>query len=280
MLDIFGTVFMLTAFLALHRALTVDPGRALKPILACGLCLSLAIATKWNAVYPAALAGAWLLARTVWLGLAARRGGGPDAWRGVRAHAVGLVLGLIVLPPLVYLVVYIPFFVMGHSFAQFVELQRQTWVYHSHLHATHPYQSKWWQWPLAQRPVWYWTSGGPGPRFGNVFALGNPLIAWALVPGVIAACGLAWRRRDMGLPWALVPRIAFAYHFLPATTIGVMALALVLVALAGRGGAARTVAVAYVIAVLAAAVYFYPMRAAVPLTGTEIEARMWMPSWH
>ena len=143
------------------------------------------------------------------------------------------------------------------------------------------------------RPVWYWTSGGPGPKFGNVFALGNPLIAWALVPAVLGACVLAWRRRDAALlavltigffgqwlPWALVPRIAFAYHFLPATTIGVMAIALVLVALADRGGRARTVAAAYVVAVLAAAAWFYPMRAGVPLTGSAIEARMWLRSWH
>jgi dolichyl-phosphate-mannose--protein O-mannosyl transferase len=76
-----------------------------------------------------------------------------------------------------------------------------------------------------------------------------------------------------------VPRIAFAYHFLPATPFGSIAVAAVLGMLWGRGALGRSVCVAYVLLAAASFAFFYPIYAAVPLTKEAFELRMWMPSW-
>jgi dolichyl-phosphate-mannose-protein mannosyltransferase len=199
-------------------------------------------------------------------------------------------LGLFLVPGAVYLAAYIPFFATGHSVDQFVELQRQILYYHSHLRETHAYQSQWWEWPLALRPVWYYVDY-LGDHVANIYANGNPVLSVAFVPAVLAVTVGWWRRREPGvwvlitgffgqwLPWALVPRIAFAYHFLPATPFGCIAVAVTLGALYRRGAPARAFCFAYVAAVAASFAFFYPIYAAIPLTKGALEWRFLLPSW-
>ena len=81
------------------------------------------------------------------------------------------------------------------------------------------------------------------------------------------------------LPWAFSPRIAFAYHFLPAVPLGALAVALVSVRLIRRGGLWRALALVYLLTVLAYFVFFYPIHAGVPLSRESFELRMWFDSW-
>ena len=59
--------------------------------------------------------------------------------------------------------------------------------YHYDLHATHPYSSKWWQWPLLQVPISYYYKdfrAGAAPANGaaccvaEILALPNPVVWW------------------------------------------------------------------------------------------------------
>lgn len=287
MLDIYGTVFMLGALFALHAYLTSPPDRVRGPLLRLGLLLGLAIGTKWNAGYPSLIIGIVALARgfNLW-----RRA--PHPWRdpAVRAHLVWVPLGLVVLPALVYVTVYIPFFLAGHGFGELVELQRQIFRYHTQLKATHAYQSPWWQWPLTIRPVWYYVAHRAG-TVTNIYANGNTVLYWAFIPAVCWVASGWWKRRDPAtivlligffgqwLPWALVPRIAFIYHFLPAATFGCLAIACVLVELFGKGVKGRAVATAYAVLVIGFFAYFYPIYTAIPITRGAFENRMWFSSW-
>jgi dolichyl-phosphate-mannose--protein O-mannosyl transferase len=81
------------------------------------------------------------------------------------------------------------------------------------------------------------------------------------------------------LPWALSPRSAFVYHFLPAVPFGAIAVAFVIVTLFRRGGVWHWVVFAYLAALVAYFVYFYPIHAAVPISREAFEARLWFPSW-
>jgi dolichyl-phosphate-mannose--protein O-mannosyl transferase len=256
-------------------------------LLRLGLFLGLAIATKWNAAYPALFIGLvvlWRSARVI------REANGDLRDRRVRAHLVWVPLGLGVLPVLVYMAAYVPFFATGHDFGQFVELQRQILRYHAHLQATHTYQSRWWQWPLTLRPVWYHTEQAPG-TVANIYANGNTVLYALFVPAVVWVAA-RWSRRDAAaaivlligffgqwLPWALVPRIAFVYHFLPAVPFGCLALASILVASSDKGGWGRAIAATYAVLALSFFVYFYPIYTAVPIMEQAFEHRMWLPTW-
>ena len=297
MLDIFGVVFMTAAFGGFYRYLRAPADRVTGPLLWTGACVGLGIATKWNAVYAAVVLGLAVVLRTIATMRAARgtgggsRGSGDLAARaGVRAHLTGLVAGFVLLPAALYFAAYIPFFLTGHTFGQWFELQRQIAWYHSHLKETHAYQSQWWEWPLTLRPVWYSVDYLKG-RMAHVYANGNLFLYVPFVPAVLGAIARWWKENRAAaivlaigffgqwLPWMLVPRIAFVYHFLPAAIFGTIAVAWWTSELLRRKGWPRMVAVGYVALVIANFAYFYPIRASVPLSAPAVEQRMWFKRW-
>jgi dolichyl-phosphate-mannose--protein O-mannosyl transferase len=281
MLDVFGTVFALAALASLYEVLTAEDARLAAPIVRTGIFLGLALATKWNAAYLCACCGIAVVVRVV---LALRR----TRAAGLRA-AGAAVAGLGIVPFAIYLLAYVPFFVSGHSWGQWIEVQRQIFLYHTRLTATHPWSSKWWEWPLALKPVWYWTAADRG-LVANGYAAPNPILYWAFLPAV-AALAIRWRRNlpaltvlligffGQWLPWALVPRIAFAYHFLPAVPFGALAVASAVIAMHARAGLTRVAAWAYVAAVVAAFVFYYPILVGLPLTPAALGWRLWLPGW-
>jgi dolichyl-phosphate-mannose--protein O-mannosyl transferase len=287
MLDIFGCVFMLGAFYALYGYLTSPPERVRGSLLRLGLFLGLAIATKWNAAYASLFIGLVVLWRSARVYVKAGRNLRDD---GVRAHLVWVPVGMAVLPAFVYIAAYVPFFLTGHDLGQFVELQRQIFRYHTQLQATHTYQSRWWQWPLTLRPVWYYSLR-TNETVANIYASGNTVLYGLFVPAVLWLAA-RWSRKDgaaaivlligffgQWLPWALVPRIAFAYHFLPAVPFGCLAIAVALVELFDRGRVRRAIAVTYATLAIAFFAYFYPIYTAIPITPQAFESRMWLSSW-
>ena len=47
----------------------------------------------------------------------------------------------IIIPPIIYLISYIPYFLQGYNFNNFIELHKQIWWYQTNLEATHDYAS-------------------------------------------------------------------------------------------------------------------------------------------
>lgn len=136
------------------------------------------------------------------------------------------VVYFILIPPIIYLLSYTPFFLLGFSSDQFIHLQQQMWWYHTGLKATHAYSSPWWSWPLNFYPVWYFVEY-PNNQIANIFASGNPTVFWA---GSIAIIFTTWdffKKKSINLfivllaffafwlPWSFSPRIMFLYHFSP-----------------------------------------------------------------
>jgi dolichyl-phosphate-mannose--protein O-mannosyl transferase len=290
MLDIFGTVFAMSALLSLYGYLTSPPDRVAPSLLRTGLFLGLALATKWNAAFLATFTGLVILHRAWGCLRAVRERPSPEARSALRQHLIWVPISLGVVPALVYLAAYIPFFATGHSWDQLVELQRQIFVYHSNLEKLHKYQSRWWQWPLALRPVWYSVTY-LGDRVAHTYANGNALLHWAFLPAVLALSVDLWRRSSPALPvlligffgqwlpWALSPRSAFVYHFLPAVPFGAISVAFAAVTLFRRGGIWRFIVAAYLVALVGYFIYFYPIHAHVPISRDAFETRLWFSSW-
>lgn len=137
------------------------------------------------------------------------------------------IVYFIVIPLLVYLISYIPFFLSGHNLNQFIELQQQMWWYHTNLKATHGYSSPWWSWPLNLYPVWYFVDYQKN-TIANIFSSGNPALFWLGSASIILTAFKAFKKKSVDLsiiflgflifwlPWALSPRIMFLYHFSPS----------------------------------------------------------------
>lgn len=271
--------------------------RAILALLALGLPLAILFVPALrfgSGLKIALLVGAFLAWQlSVHFFSAAALHGPKRAGEGLVQHLVWVPLALIALPLVVYLLSFVPFFLAGFSVEQLIELHRQMYWYHSNLKATHAYQSTWYQWPIAYRPVWYAVTYGQNVA-SYTYANGNPLLYWAFLPTVCYVSARWWADRHPALPvlligffgqwlpWALIPRIAYIYHFLPAAIFGIVAVAVVVGDLWEWGKkvlAGRALAIGYVTVVIVAFAFFYPIYASVNLTKPEYESRIWFENW-
>lgn len=152
------------------------------------------------------------------------------------------MLYFILIPPVIYLLSYTHYFIMGYRWSDLIELHRQIWWYQTNLKATHDYSSPWWSWPLNLYPIWYYVDYQKN-NIANIFASGNSVVFWVGCAAVILTIIEAVKKRVASLfvillgffifwlPWALSPRIMFLYHFSPSVPFLSLALGYQLVTL-------------------------------------------------
>ena len=131
------------------------------------------------------------------------------------------------LPPIIYLLSFTHYFLMGYKWSDFIELHKQIWWYQTHLKATHDYSSPWWSWPLNLYPVWYFVDYQKN-NVANIFASGNPALFWIGLASLVLTVMEFIKKRSLNLliiilgflvfwlPWSVSPRIMFFYHFSPS----------------------------------------------------------------
>ena len=193
--DVYFVTFMLATILFLFN----------KKYLLSAIFLGLSLSSKWAAVYLFLIIFPILLKDRRYLNIAY----------------------FIILPLTIYVLTYIPYFLLGFNIEQFISLQQQMWWYHTGLKATHGYSSAWWSWPLNLYPVWYFVDYKDS-KIANIFALGNLSVFWLGSSALILSVWEVIKRKSVGLflvilgflvfwlPWAASPRIMFLYHFSPS----------------------------------------------------------------
>jgi predicted membrane-bound dolichyl-phosphate-mannose-protein mannosyltransferase len=208
---------------------------------------------------------------------------------------------LVVVPLTVYALSYMPYLQLGHAFAigpsgpgygwSLDELHSQMFGYHFGLTAPHASSSPWWSWPLALKPVWFYSASYDMERLAVIYNGGNPILVWAGVPAVVASAIFAWRRRSPALvlvvaafafqlvPWMRIERATFAYHYLPAVIFAMVAVAYLLDELLRRP-AWRDVAIGYLVLVAVAAILIYPLNSALPVPDWYVNAARALPPWN
>ena len=76
-----------------------------------------------------------------------------------------------------------------------IMLQNQWYMltYHEGVHATHPYESRWYQWIVDARPILYYMEDGAGyhTRFA---AFSNPVVCWGGLLAMMTCAAQAFRR--------------------------------------------------------------------------------------
>jgi dolichyl-phosphate-mannose--protein O-mannosyl transferase len=217
MTNIFAVLFQIAAALFVLRAARGPRLRGLD-IIAAGVCVGLAISTRWTSLWAAAFVGLALLA------FRGRRLFRPREL-GLAAVSFGLI------PPAIYLLSYllvpVPAAWLGEhpGLVEILRLQKSIFDYHATLQADHPYFSHWYTWPWLYRPTWYHFEQGTATVQGIV-ALGNPAIWWASVPVTLWALVTGLRTREAArlfcslgfvclyLPWGLSPRTLNYNHYL------------------------------------------------------------------
>lgn len=188
----------------------------------------------------------------------------------------------LIIPPIIYLLSYLPFFFLGHTWDQFIALQQQMWWYHTGLKATHDYTSKWWSWPLNLYPVWYFVDYHPNGKISNIFASGNPIVFWMGTGAIIISIWEYFKTRSQSLlillagffgfwlPWALSPRIMFLYHYSPSVPFLALLLGNQIGALFENDKNSRVTLILTLILIILGFLFLYPMLVGIPLTRDQM----------
>ena len=303
MIDIIPAfLIMLCYYLFLVHLQSRTPTTSIASLLVLGAAIGIGVAAKWIVLAAFASIVFFLFGRIVWKFWTTGRLDLPGGahWS---VYLTAAAVAFVALPALIYIGSWYPFFARGqfHTLADMIQYNKDSYEYHAHLVATHPYGSPWWSWPLLARPVLYYAEySGLGtdqftgqPLFALIYNLGNPWIWWTSLPAVASLPYFIIRHRSFPaavilvgfitqyLPWAPITRVLFIYEMIGGLIFMILALAFVLAQLAERRPAwGRKVALAHLGVAVAFFLYFYPLWAAVPLSESALYPGPGTPPWY
>lgn len=244
--DIHVTVFILMA-LNCYTIYLNSKRKKLKFLVIAALFVGVAIGTKWSGIFSLLIIGFFEtinLLKTFFSNIS--NNSLLTKIKILLKNTFQLFLILIVLPSAIYILSYTHMFLLGKDFNHLIQLHKNIWWYQTTLDATHPAQSKPYQWFINSKPVWIDVIYSEQQR-ADIYAFGNPLIFWLgdififtsiayeiyFLIGMIKAGG--WSKVSsknntrigyllfiyfaVWLPWQLSPRIMFFYHYLPAVPL-------------------------------------------------------------
>jgi dolichyl-phosphate-mannose--protein O-mannosyl transferase len=190
----------------------------------------------------------------------------------------------------IYLASFIPYALIGHSLIDIYNAQWSMLAYHSGMAAfTHPNESFWWQWPTILTPLWVYLRQLPDGLSWTISVMGNPLIWWGGMVAIIVAFVEGYRKKwpylflgvmylSQLLPYALIHRYLFIYHYYAEVPILCLALAGLLHEAWYRPGQRKYVVIFIAVGcVLFAA--FYPVISGYPIPQWYIEYLRWFRGW-
>ncbi|MFH0802245.1 MAG: glycosyltransferase family 39 protein [bacterium] len=208
------------------------------------------------------------------------------------------VVFFFIIPAIIYVLSYIPFMMVpgpGHGLKDIWSYQQHIFNYHKNLKATHPFSSNWWSWPLMIKPIWYY--GGqkfiPADKVLSIVSMGNPAVWWSGILAVIAAIVLGIKKKDwmilavlVGLaaqyvPWMLVPRLTFIYHFFASVPFMIFCLVYVIRHLEEIYPVVRRLVPAYLGLVFLLFLMYYPILSGMLVSKSYVEHFLrWFPGWN
>jgi dolichyl-phosphate-mannose-protein mannosyltransferase len=195
--------------------------------------------------------------------------------------------------------------------------------YHSGISTEHGFASPWYEWPLIIKPMWYYSDStlyGTG-RMTSIAAFGNPAVWW------VGAVAFIWLLTDMFkrrkaddiklfvllgllaqyLPWILVPRSMFIYHYFASIPFMILITVMMIRAFESKERTHRTIlkenipgnkplkgmqgittmimkfrnlpTYLYLLIVILLFVVFYPVTAGMEIPSEYGQLLQWLPTW-
>ncbi len=311
-IDVYGVFFIILMYYYMYQYYCMNffsdgLKNTLKPLFLAGVFFGFGAASKWIDIY----AGAGL-AVLLFISLAKRyreyralrnsddetlRGSVAPFWRNTVKTLLWCCVFYIAIPLVIYMASYIPYVLSEEHYdlEGILGLQKFMFSYHSGLTATHPYQSPWWQWPLIIRPIWYYITYDTAEGYaGTISAMGNPAVWWACLAASVLIIGRIIRGRTkmdkiwtvllIGLaaeyiPWVLVPRCTFIYHYFASVPFIILIAVRALMQKEETDCRYRRVKWIWLGAAIVLFALFYPVISGVICSRAYIKLLEWLPSW-
>ncbi len=226
-----------------------------------------------------------------------------------------LIFGLGIVPVLTYSLLWIPHLIQNPRL-NFWEMQLSILNYHEQIGnsaAIHPYCADWYTWPLMLRPLaYYYQQDLPTHLYNDVHAMGNPFLWWCaliaifivsikLIQDLVQTLNIQRMNQDLRysqvassfeprivflfivvnyaanlLPWVLVTRCVFIYHYMGAVLFAIMGLAwLVDTWLRSSYGFLQGMSLTIIFAVAVGFVFWLPIYLGLPVDSESLSLRMW-----
>ncbi|OQB24762.1 MAG: putative dolichyl-phosphate-mannose--protein mannosyltransferase [Firmicutes bacterium ADurb.Bin182] len=304
-IDVYGVFFIILMYYFMYRYycmnfFTDGLKKTLKPLGFAGLFFGLGAASKWIGFYAGA-GLAVILFTSLFKRYSELRQGAGDV-KTFRRYTVFTLLYcclfFIVIPALVYLASYIPY-VLSESHYDLKgiwDVQVFMYEYHSRLEATHVFQSSWWAWPFTIRPIWYfWNSFLPAEKASTIVSFGSPAVWWICTVGTVVLIyellaekikkhkGIFVALVGIGanfLPWVLVTRCTFIYHFFATVPFIIICSVYVLMNFEEKIKRAAWIKWAWMGLVLLLFIVFYPALSGLEFPREYVQMLQWLPSWY
>ena len=99
--------------------------------------------------------------------------------------------------------------------------------YHKYLEDTHPYSSKWYEWPIMKRPLWYFNRNTSLTSRSTIVLIGNILIWYTGIIAILLLPLFIIKKKNkkslfllisilsLWLPYMFIGRVMFIYHYFP-----------------------------------------------------------------
>ncbi|MBQ8954915.1 MAG: phospholipid carrier-dependent glycosyltransferase, partial [Clostridia bacterium] len=275
-----------------------------------GVAMGLGIASKWICIYAAVglavLFFYTMLRRYLEHRNALKTGGkAPELaaarsafWRNLLLTGAFCVVFFIVVPAQIYYFSYYWYMKPsgGLSLEKVWRAQISMFNYHKDLtNDTHFFKSLWYEWPLIVKPMWYYSGSGYLAEgwISSISCMGNPAVWWT---GLFALLFVRfrWWKGEGGrtsfyvllgfmaqyLPWLLVPRSTFIYHYFASVPFIILCTAMFVEWLRGRSAQkARVFAGALIGAALMLFIAFYPLESGLPTLRSYANYLRWF-NWY
>ena len=173
-----------------------------------------------------------------------------------------------------------------------LENQEYMYNYHSKLTATHPYESKWYTWPLDIRPIWIYGDYSLANGYASTIAsFGNPAIWCVSTIAIFVSIFYTIRDKDkVGLllivayafqyiPWMLTTRCTFIYAYFTPIPYAILLLVYCFKKFKWKNKFTKILLAIYLLIVLVVFIKFYPVISGIPVNKEYINSLKWFETW-
>ena len=216
-IDSFAVLFIIWATYWMLRWFFLDYfatpfKKTLLPLGLSGLCMGLAIASKWTGCYAGAglavlfFLGLWRRWKEVQSAQAVpikkrtdHQGAAAEGARRLVLTVASCFLFFVAVPLAIYYLSFIPYFAPqgGVTVDKVIRSAQGMLEYHAipGLGMDHYFYSPWYQWPVIAKPMWYYSgSANPAGMGSSIISMGNPAVWWTGLVGLFGVAALLIRR--------------------------------------------------------------------------------------
>ncbi len=331
--DVYGVFFimLMTYFMYRYREHNYNRepiSESLKPLIMCGVMMSLGCASKWICIYSG-VGIAILLFESVWqryrekmyADMMIRRyrrsleckeesdlpeppaeikryeTAADEFWSKTGKTALVCLAVFIILPLVVYLLSYLPYILCvqkPYSLKDVWGVQEFMFNYHSNLKAGHPFMSAWYTWPVDARPILYFNDTVKGDMVSAISSFGNPAVWWA---GFVCVIVIVYKKikgrtgndklplfliismAAQFLPWLLVNRATFIYHYFASVPFVILITVYVLREIIERTKKRNWIMYVHIALVVVLFLLYYPVISGMPVPRDLFSWLKLFPSW-